>query len=68
MVNHLWTTHYHMGLIFAHCQDYFTTSADTMCQHAQLCKPMTASNDDDGREEEDYEDNVNGSEFIFEED
>ena len=58
MVNHLQTMHYHLGLICAHCLDYFTTSADAMHQHAQLCKPMAAGDDDDDdREEEDYEDN-----------
>ena len=30
VVNHLWTTHYHLGLICVHCLDYFTTSTDTM--------------------------------------
>ena len=51
VVNHLQTTHYHLGLICACCLDYFTTSADTMHQHAQLCKSMAASDDDDDREE-----------------
>ena len=71
VVNHLWTTHYHLGLICAHCLEYFTTSADTMSCHAHICKSTTAGNDDDYREEEDYKDNDNGDEddeFMFKED
>ena len=71
VVNHLWTTHYHLGLICAHCLDYFTSSADAMLQHTQVCKPMAAGNDNDDREEKDYEDNDNGNEyeeFMFKED
>ena len=73
MVNHLWTMHYHLGLVCACCLDYFTTSADAMHQHSQLCKPTAAGNDDDGREDspQDYEDDDNGDEddeFVFEED
>ena len=30
IVNHLQTTHYHLGLICVHCLDYFTTSTDAM--------------------------------------
>ena len=62
---------YHLGLICAHCVDYFTTSADTMCQHAQLYKPTVASDDDDDRKEEAYEDDDNSNEdyeFMCEED
>ena len=71
MVNHLWTTHIHLGLICARCLDYFTTSTDAMHQHAKLCKPMAAGNNDDDREEEDYKDDDNGDEddkVMFEED
>ena len=73
VVNHLWTKHYHLGLICAHCLDYFTTSADAMHQHTQLCKSTAASNDDDNREESppDYEEDDNSNEdfeFVFEED
>ena len=50
VVNHLQTMHYHLGLICAHCLDYFTTSADAMWQHAQLCKSMAAGNDSDREE------------------
>ena len=65
MVNHLWTTHYHLGLISVHCLSYFTTNAEAMHCHAHGWKPETAGasdDDDDDREEEDYEDNDNGKE------
>ena len=65
--------HYHLDLICAHCLDSFTTSADAMQWHAQLCKPMAAGDDDDDREDSppDYKDNDNGNEdneFVFKED
>ena len=63
--------HYHLGLICAHCVDYFTTSTDAMHWHAELCKPTAASNDDDDTEEEDYEENDSGDEddeFMFDKD
>ena len=47
VVNHLQTSHYHLGLICGQCLEYFTTSADTMCHHSQLCKPAPAGIDDD---------------------
>ena len=73
MVNHLQTTHYHLGFICAHCEDYFTMSADAMHDHAPLIKPMAAGNNDNNREDSppDYENNDNGNEddeFMFEED
>ena len=56
VVNHLHTMHYHLGLICAHCLNYFTISTDTMQQHAQLCKSTAASNDDNREESPpDYE-------------
>ena len=71
VANHLWHTHYLLGLICVCCLHYFMTSAKAMCQHAHLCKPMTSSDDEDEMDEEDYEDNDNGdkdNEFMFEED
>ena len=61
MVNNLQTMHYHLGLICAHCLDYFTINAEAMHCHAHVCKPTTvgASDNDDDREEEDYENNDN---------
>ena len=40
IVNQLCTSHYHLGLVCSHCVEYFTTSADAMCQHSQLFKPV----------------------------
>ena len=71
MVNHLWTTHYHLDLDRAHCLDYFTTSADVIHWHAQLCKPTAVGYDDNDKEEENYEDDDNSNEdneLMFEED
>ena len=58
-VNHLWTMHYHFGLICTHCLSYFTTNTEAMCCHAHGCKPATAGSGDeeDDREEEDYDEN-----------
>ena len=36
--------------------EYFTSSADAMCQHSQLCKLAPANNDDDNQEEESNDD------------
>ena len=53
VVNHLWMSHYDLGLICSWCLEYFTTSTDTMCNHSQLCKLALASiNDDDDNQEE----------------
>ena len=71
VMNHLQTTHYHLGLICTYCLDYFTTIAESMHHHAHVCKTTTASNDDDYREEKDYKDDDNSDEddeFEFEED
>ena len=55
VVNHLWTMHYHLGLVCAHCLDYFTTNAEAMHHHDHVLKATTAdtSDDDDDREEDD---------------
>ena len=72
VVNHLLTMHYHLGLICAHCLNYFMMSTDAMHQHDQLCKPMAASDDDDREESPpDYEEDDNGDDdfkFMFKED
>ena len=59
VVNNLWMSHYHLGLICGQCLEYFTTSTDTMCHHLQLCQPALASinNDNDDQEEESEIDN-----------
>ena len=44
------------------------TSGEATHQHANLCKPMTGSNDEDDRDEEDSEEDDNGDEddkFMF---
>ena len=43
VVNHLRTSHYHLGLICSCCMEYFTMSTDAMHQHSQLCKPALAA-------------------------
>ena len=54
VVNHLQTGHYHLGLICSQCLKYFTTSANTMCHHLQLCKLALAGINDDDQEEESW--------------
>ena len=46
VVNHLQTTHYHLGLFCTPCHNYFMTSTDTMHQHAQLFRSVAAGDDD----------------------
>ena len=69
VVNHLWMSHYHLGLVCSQCLEYFTTSANTMFHHLQLCKPAPASvndNDDDQEEESDIDDNgEDDNDFMF---
>ena len=43
VVNHLWTMHYHLGLVCTYCLSYFTTNAEAICCHAYGCKPTTAA-------------------------
>ena len=63
VVNHLWTSHYHLGLICSHCVEYFTMSADTMCQHSKLCKPVPAGINDDNDWEEEFVNDDNSREY-----
>ena len=58
LVNHLHTSHYHLGLICSCCIEYFTTSTDTMCQHSQLCKLAPVNDDDNDWEEESNDDHL----------
>ena len=46
VVNHLRTTHYHLGLVCALCVD-FSTSADAMRQHTHVCKSIASAEDND---------------------
>ena len=61
-----------LGLICTCCLDYFTMAADPMQQHAQLCKSLVASNNDDREESPlDYEEDDNSDDdfkFTFKED
>ena len=50
-----------MGLICSQCLVYFTTSANAMCHHSQLCKLAPAGiNDDDNNWEEESNIDDNG--------
>ena len=55
VINHLWTVHYHLGLVCILCLDFFATSMDTMRWHASSCKSM-ATEDKDQEEEEESDD------------
>ena len=66
IVNHLWISHYHLGLVCSHCLKYFTICADTMCCHSQLCNWTSAGIDDDDDQEEGSNPNDNGEDdFTF---
>ena len=68
MVNHLQTSHYHLGLVCSWCIVYFTTSANTMCQHSQLYKLALVNDDNNNREEESGDDDKSrecNDEFTF---
>ena len=52
VVNHLQTTHYHLGLVCACCLDYFTTNAEAIHHHAYVCKPTTVGASDNGDDRE----------------
>ena len=52
VVNHLCTMHYCLGLICAMCQDFFTTSADTIRWHMSSCEALTMKDKDQAEEEE----------------
>ena len=47
--SYLQMSHYHLGLICSQCLKYFTTGANAMCHHSQLCKlaVMGINNDND---------------------
>ena len=68
VVNHLQTRHYHLDFICGQCLEYFTTSANAMHHHSQLCKPVPAgiNNDNDNVEEEsNINDNGKDDDFVF---
>ena len=59
VVNHLQTSQYHLGLACSHCMEYFTMSANSMCWHSQLHKPVPASIDNDNDNDNQEEESVN---------
>ena len=59
MVNHLQTSHYHLGLICSQCLNYYSTSTDAMHCHLQLCKPALAGVNDDDDDDQEEESNFN---------
>ena len=58
VVNHLRTSHYHLGLICTWCLDYFTTSADTINHYSQLCKQALAGIKEDDEEDQEGESDI----------
>ena len=50
VVNHLRTSHYHLGFICSCCVEYFTMSTDAMHWHSQLCRLVPANDNDWGKE------------------
>ena len=62
VVNHLQTSHYHLGLICSCCMEYFTMSANAMYWQSQLCKLAPVNDDDDESKEESVDDD-NGREY-----
>ena len=60
VMNHLRTMHYHLGLVCALSMDFFSTSVDTMMQHAHMCK-STATTEGNDQKEEEYKNDYNGN-------
>ena len=56
LVNHLRTSHYHLGLICSQCLEYFTSS-NTMHHHSQGCLSVHAHNNNGNNDdhEEEYD-------------
>ena len=66
VVNHLWMSHYHLGLICSQCLKYFTTSANAMHHLSQLCKLTLAGIDDNNdQEKESNSDDNSEDDFTF---
>ena len=59
VMNHLRTTHYHLGLVCALCIDFFSTNTDAMRWHAHMCKSNTSARDND-QEEDGYKNDDDG--------
>ena len=66
VVNHLQTSQFCLGLICSQCLRYFTTSADTMHCHLQLCKQTLAGINNNNDQEEQCNSNDSGDDdFTF---
>ena len=65
VANHLQMIHYHLGLICSQCIKYFTTSADAMQCHSQLCKLALAAVNDDNQEKESNSNDNGNDNFTF---
>ena len=59
IVNHLYTVHYHLGLVCILCMAYVCTSSDTMRKHGPYCKAMATWDKDQEEEEVSEDDNSN---------
>ena len=68
IVNHLWTMCYQLSIVCAWCLEYFTTNADAMCRHTQLCKPSATGDNDNNRDFEEDDNDDEDDEFIYNED
>ena len=47
VVNHLWTVHYRLSLVYDKCYNYPSTSSDTLCHHTQQNCPPSGEGDPD---------------------
>ena len=61
--------HYHLGLVYALCMDFFSTSVDAMRWHTHVFKSITAAEDNDQEDQESENDNDSDEEddYLFEE-
>ena len=69
VVNHLRTSHYHLGLICGWCLEYFMTSSNMMCHYSQGCPSVHAhsydGNDNDCEEESDTGNSKDNNNFTL---
>ena len=67
VVNHLRTSHHHLGLICSQCLEYFMASVNMMCYDMQLCQsaPTCGDNDDDHEEDSDVKNGKDDDNFMF---
>ena len=60
VVNHLRTSHYHLGLICGWCLKYFMTSSNTMWCHSQGCLSAHIHGGGNNNDHEEESDDGNG--------